>query len=753
MKGVTNYIFISGIIALLTSCSVTKKVPPGDALYTGAAIKIKGPDSDKKTTKQIRADLASIIRPKPNHRLLGIPFKLLFNNIPLIRKSLGEPPVLLSQVNLENNNKKLQNNLENAGFFHATVTGDTIVTRKKASAVYTIQTGYQYILDSIIFSPDTAILQKTISASATNTFLKTGQPFSLAVIRAERERIDAYLKERGFYYFNPDNIIIQADSTIANNKVNLYVKVKHETPFAARQVYYIGQIFIYPDYSIRQRNPDTLKSIAKFYRGYYVAEKEELYKPALFAQAMQFDQGNVYNITAHKQTLSRLIHLNLFKFVKNRFELVPGIDSPRLNVYYYLTPLPKKSLRAEINASTKSNNLTGSSVTFGFRQRNTFKRGELFTLDATGGFEVQFSGQSKGFNTFRAGLEGNIFFPRFLVPFHLEARGGYVPRTNLLIGYDLLNKQKLYSMQSFRAGFGYNWKERLEIEHQFNLISINYVQPLYITPLYMDSSVNNPTLLKAVEKQFILGTNYNYNYNQLAGKPPTSGGIYFNGNIDLSGNVAGLVTGASTKDGRQKNIFGTPFSQYVRLEADMRYYIKLAPQIIWANRIITGLGIPYGNSSQLPYIKQFFAGGTNSLRAFRSRSVGPGTYQDTVSAKFFPDQSGDIKLEINSELRAKLFGIVHGAVFIDAGNTWLYRDDSLKPGAKFTGAFLKQLAVGAGMGLRFDISFLVIRFDVAIPLRRPYPSGKEWVINQINFSDNNWRKQNIIYNLGIGYPF
>jgi outer membrane protein insertion porin family len=274
---------------------------------------------------------------------------------------------------------------------------------------------------------------------------------------------------------------------------------------------------------------------------------------------------------------------------------------------------------------------------------------------------------------------------------------------------------------------------------------------LLVTPLYEDSATNNRTLLKAIERQFILGTNYNYTYNQMVNKPLFSSGIYFNGNVDLSGNVAGLITGASKNN--QKNIFNAPFSQYVRLESDFRYYAKVSPTMVWANRIITGIGLPYGNSQQLPYIKQFFVGGTNSIRAFRSRSIGPGSYRDTISTTFLPDQSGDIKLEVNTELRAKLVGILHGALFIDAGNIWLFREDTLKPGAKFTGDFIKQLAIGGGVGLRFDISFLVIRFDVAFPFRRPYPPGKEWIINGVKFHDKNWRKENIVFNLGIGYPF
>ena len=323
-----------------------------------------------------------------------------------------------------------------------------------------------------------------------------------------------------------------------------------------------------------------------------------------------------------------------------------------------------------------------------------------------------------------------------------------------LVEYNLLNKQKLYTMQSFRAGMGYIWRENIYKEHQFNIVSINYVQPLLITDIYLDSAAKNRTLLKAIEKQFILGTNYNYNYNQLVGKPAMSGGIYFNGNIDLSGNVAGLLTGADTKNNKTINIFNAQFSQYVKLESDVRYYDKVSPAAVWASRLITGFGIPYGNSLSLPYIKQFFVGGTNSIRAFRSRSLGPGTYRDTSITTFLPDQSGDIKLELNTELRAKLFSIVHGALFVDAGNIWLLNEDPLKPGAKFSKNFLKEIAVGGGAGLRFDISFLVIRLDVAIPFRKPYlPEGERWVINKFQFSSPAWRRENIIYNLGIGYPF
>jgi outer membrane protein assembly factor BamA len=753
MNRLLQHISFFLVIAILASCSATKKVPEGDALYLGATIKFDSSGLRAHKRKELREELSAMTRPKPNTRILGMPIKLWFNNSKLFRKK-GEPPVLLSSLDLEHNQRVLESSLQNRGYFIASVSGDTNVKRKRARAIYTVRPGPQYSIRNVVFPADSSSIVRTINEVAGKSFLKPGDPYDLAVIKGERERIDAYLKEHGFYYFDPDYLIIQADSTVGENKVDLYLKVKPETPPQAREMYKINDVFIYSQYGIRAAKGDTAKTKAKYFEGYYVIDPRNLYKPRLFEQAMQFDPGDVYNRTDHNKTISRLVNLNLFKFVKNRFEPAAGLDTPRLNVYYYLTPYPKKSLRGEINANTKSNNLTGSSITIGWRNRNTLRGGELFSIDATGGFEVQYSGQMQGFNTFRAGIETNFTVPRFIVPFHLNPKGSFVPKTNFQLGYDILNKQKLYTMQSFRAGWGYIWRENIYKEHQFNLVSINYVQPLLVTDLYRDSAKSNPTLLKAIEEQFILGTNYNYNYNGLAQKPPMSGGFYWNGNVDLSGNLAGLITGANIKENKPKNIFNARFSQYVRLESDLRYYMKTSPSSVWANRVIVGIGVPWGNSLQLPYIKQFFVGGTNSIRAFRSRSIGPGSYVDTTITTFLPDQSGDIKIELNTEWRKKLFGIVHGALFVDAGNIWLFKEDSLKPGAKFTKRFLDDFAVGAGAGLRFDISFLVIRLDVAFPLRKPWLEDKEkWVIDRINLLSPSWRKQNVVYNLGIGYPF
>lgn len=763
---IASYIYFTLLVVgliVLNGCSSTRSVPAGDALYTGASIKFKDNKLSHKKKKALLEGLESMVRPVPNKKILGIPLKLNVYNAfyksrkwpgKWLRDRFGQPPVLLSSVNLLNNDQVLNSHLVNKGYFHARVKGDTSVKGKKASALYTIRTGDQYLVQQVQFRGDSSVLQQRVREAMSGTLLKKNDPFDLDVITAERLRIDNHLKENGFYFFSPEFLLVKADTTVGNNKVDLFMTVKPTVPDEAKKVYRINDVWIFTGFNLQPGQMDTSKAGATLYEGYYVVDRRHTYKPKLFQQAMTFDSGDVYNRTDQNASISRLISMNIFKFVKNRFEVVNS-DSGLLNAYYYLTRLPKKSLRLEVNGNTKSNNLTGSNVTLSWRSRNALRGGETFAVKASAGFEVQYSGQFQGFNTYRFGLEPSLSFPRFLVPFvNFNTKGGFLPRTTITLGYDILERQKLYSLNSFRTSYGFNWKESLQKEHELNPIAITYVQPMNVTAEYYDSAKNNPTLYKAIDTQFILGSNYTYTYTNVINYKPANG-FYLNANIDLSGNVAGLITGANISKGDTAKLFGKQFSQYTRLQGDYRYYRKVGTNSVWANRIFAGIGIPYGNSRSLPYIKQFFSGGNNSIRAFRSRTVGPGTFQSPQVNGSLAEQPGDIKFEMNTELRFPLArSVLQGAVFVDAGNVWLFNDDPNKPGAKFTSNFLSELAAGSGVGIRFDLTFLILRFDLAFPIRKPWlDPGKRWVLNQVKFGDSEWRKDNLIFNLAIGYPF
>ncbi|MEO6315671.1 MAG: hypothetical protein ABIU63_04075, partial [Chitinophagaceae bacterium] len=467
-KRISLFIFIASIL-FICSCSNTKYLPAGASLYTGSKVVVNTTGKTEKKSKALKEELSALTRPRPNKSILGLRFKLWIYNIAghpkketslrgKLKYKVGEPPVLLSDLDLDRNIKILAANLQNQGFYQASVIGDTVVKKRRATAVYTAATGNQYMIKEVAFEKDSSILSRTIAMSAAESFLKPGNPYNLDVIQAERNRIDAYLKENGFYYFNPEFLYIATDSSIGNHMVNLYVNLKPTAPPQAKRVYQIDSIYIFSNYRLGAGSTDTIKNTAKLYNGYRISDRQNRYKPKMFEQMMLFNPGDIYKRSSHNLTLNRLITLGLFKFVKNRFEMSPQRDTPKLNTFYYLTPLPKKSLKLELNGSTKSNNLTGSTLSASWRNRNTFRGGELLSITAIGGFEVQYSGQLAGYNTYRGGLEANLAIPRFVVPFfNLNTRGGFVPKTNILLAYDLLNKQKLYSLNSFRAAYGYTW--------------------------------------------------------------------------------------------------------------------------------------------------------------------------------------------------------------------------------------------------------------------------------------------------------
>ena len=743
--------------AIFVACSPTKLIPEGDALYTGAKVNFTADSVTARQKKVLNTDLQGLTRPRPNGRFLGIPFKLMiysfFNSdssnsfFGKLGRKLGEPPVLASTVDLDANTQLLQSHLHSKGFFGAVVTADSTWKGKKASVTYNANGGAQYKMTSVEYVNDSSQLATAIiSISDQNqSLLKIGAPYDLDLIKGERTRIDALLKERGFYYFNPDNILMRVDSTIGNHKVAVRVVIKPETPDEAREVYYINDVYIYSDYSLNTARRDTSRANAQFFSGYNVIDPRNKFKPKLFRDIMLFSPNEVYNRTDHNKTLQRLMNLNVYKFVRNRFERA-AVDSPKLNAYYYLTAFPEKALRAEIGANTKSNNLNGSEVSVGFRHRNVFRAGEQLDLRVYAGTEAQFSGSFQGTTTFRIGGEINFAIPRFVTPFiRLRPRTSFVPRTNIQLGYEALNRRTLYTLNSFRAGLGYLWKQSIRTSHEFYPLAVTYVQPLNITSAFKQERDNNPTLQHITDTQFVLGATYQFNYNQQAGGLQKRNSFFLNFLSDISGNVAGLLVKENALG--QKELFGLPFSQYLKFEADGRWYRKIGLNSVWANRVVVGYGLPYGNSRQLPFIKQFFTGGNNSIRAFRSRTVGPGTYLPQPTREgFIPDQTGDIKLELNTEFRPKISGPLYGAVFVDAGNIWLANSNPNKPGATFESDFLKELAVGAGVGIRLDIQLFVIRLDVAFPVRRPWLPDGQRMAKGIALNE-------AVYNLAIGYPF
>ncbi|WP_291130846.1 BamA/TamA family outer membrane protein [Flavobacterium sp. UBA7682] len=769
MKALNRYCFIFLLLLIASSCSNTKRLPEGELLYVGGKVKVVDTSTSKKERKALAKELKLLVRPKPNTKFLGIRAKLFFYNLAgepkkqkgfrhWLRTKAGEPPVLFSQVDLDYNTRLLQNYLENRGYFKATATADSTKIGKRATTEFTAMPGKQYHIKAIKFPTDSSALGKAIAATQDKTLFKKGKGYDLEVVKAERVRIDARLKEQGYYYFGPDYMIVQVDSTVGSYETDLILKVKPETPAQAKKVFTIGKITIFPNYSIKdnkrrldKQENDTTAVVQ--YKDFTIVDKEKTFNPRIFDRTLYFSKGDLYNRTDHNLSLNRLVNLGTFKFVKNQFTVSDSLDNV-LDAYYYLTPYKKKSIRVELLGKTNSANYTGTELNVNWSNRNTFKGAELFTVSVFGGLEVQVSGQNNGFDVYRVGSEASLIWPRFVAPFKLKSSSGFVPKTKATIGYEFQKREQLYALNSFKGSFGYLWKENIRKEHQFNVTNIQYVSPNNVTSLYYEQIEANPTLAKVIEKQLIFGPTYSYTYTNTM-ETARRHTIYYKGMFDTSATLTGLLSGANVKQGDTVKVLGVPFSQFVKFENDFRHYMKLGTESQLASRIIVGVGYGYGNSTELPFIKQFFIGGTNSIRAFRSRSIGPGSYlPEPGTSSFLPDQSGDIKLEFNTEYRTKLFSFVKGAVFVDAGNIWLMNKNPDKPGAEFSKKFMDQMAVGTGIGLRFDLSFLLLRTDFAFPIRKPYlEDGSRWVLDQIDFGSGSWRKENLVFNLAIGYPF
>ncbi|GAB3938418.1 translocation and assembly module lipoprotein TamL [Mucilaginibacter myungsuensis] len=753
-----RFIYLLVIAAFVSACSNTKYLTGNQKLYTGAEIKVD--TAKKQTTKdqrsEIEAEMKDLVRPQPNSSILGLRYKLWIYNktharrnfIQKLLSGMGEPPVLLGDVNVQTNSDIMQNRLQNKGYFQAQTSGDTVSKGKTGKAIFDVQPGPSYSIRNIYFPKGKTDLDTAVAGTAKGTFLKTGDKYNLDVIKSERVRIDAKLKEEGFYYFSPENLIVRVDTPVVNHQVNLTVEVKPETSERGRKMYDINNIYIYPNYTLRDTS--LMLDQAKPYRNYFVVQKREYVRDFVFKQTVQFEKGSVYNRTEHNKALNRFIELGPFKFVKNRFEDVSTPDSPKLNVFYFLTPYPRKSLQAEILTRTTSANFTGTQLNVSWRHRNAFKGAELLTISAFGGTDVQVSGQNSGYNVYQYGVNTSLSWPRFISPINFTNTSAFVPHTKLTLQYSMTNRVKLYSLNSFSGSFGYNWKDDIHKSHELNITNITYVSAGNVSQEYLDTiaRTGNPTLKHVIDNQLTFGPSYSYTFTNTTENNRTNT-WYFNTKVSTSALLLGIATGADTLAGKVRKIGSTPFNQYAKFENEFRFYHKTGKQSSIATRFLAGVGVPFGNSTIMPYSQQFFIGGSNSLRGFRARSIGPGSFQAQTNtggvqtSGFLPDQSGDIKLEANIEYRPHLFSIVHGALFVDAGNVWNLNSQRGLEGGTFGKNFINQLAADVGFGLRFDVTVLVLRTDYGIPILQPYATGQRFKLDRTNG----------VFNLAIGYPF
>ena len=743
------------IVLACASCTGLKNATPEHPLFAGSSVQWEREPVEAR--RKIEAEIDGLVVPAPNVKFLGMrPGAALYNAIKEPRRpkglratlkyKIGSAPVYLSDVPLKAINEAIVNRLNNRGYFSASSRYEVDGKGRTARVVFMVRAGTPHRLRHIAYADSSDTLNAHIAAAKEDSPLEQGQRYDLAILENERRRVASTLRNEGWYHIKDDDLLFAADSSVGDHRMDVRLRMKNRANSKAGQRYKLGPVHVHGDLDAFLPPNDTTLVDSVAYINYL-----NNYRPLTVTQGVFLREGQFYSERRSDQTAQYLTSYGVFQSVRVQYEedsLRPGV----LKTDVLLTPRKRWSLFTELNAVSKSNNFAGPGVRVGLKDRNLFRGAEVFTLDLNGRFETQIAGAAKGTNAYEIGIKAALQWPRLVPLKRLRTVRSTAPSTRAEVSYGLFRRIGLYGLESFSASYGYLWRPTLRVWHDLRLVEVNYNSLYYSSDAFTAFLDLNPRIRRSFEEQFIIGEGYTFTYTTRR-RDDRSGYLLASVAVDESGNLLALVNGVSgERPAEGYQLFGRRYAQFGRLRPEFRYYSRASRSgNRLAMRLIAGVAKPYGNSQVVPYIKQFFVGGTNSLRAFRARSVGPGTYTPDVANGLLIDQAGDIRLEANAEYRFTIAGYFKGALFADAGNVWLINEDPQRPGGLFKWEnVFSETAVGAGFGLRFDPQVIVVRLDLATPLRVPsLPAGDRWIFNDLRPRV----LDNVVFNLAVGYPF
>lgn len=766
MKRISTYSFYVVFLGiLLYSCSITKYIPEGERLYTGAKVEIEN-DTTVENKDELITHLESVLRPEPNSKLLGMRPSLYYyyrnqkENPGFITrwlyKKIGEKPVYQSDVETYEVENILRNRLENSGYFYSSATSSFEEKEIEASVLYKLKITEPYKMETFKVDSMPSPIYEDIKQESSNSKFEKNMRFDLSNMKIERQRIDAELKKRGYYNLNPDFFIFKADTNqYTNKRYDLFLKLKKDVPKEAIVPYQIKTVNIYPDREMK----DSIALDPRRFNNKNYLQNPLSFKPKYLDKFVTIKEGDYFNPQTSKNTSRRLATIGAYKYVNIQYKEIDSLLTDSLGILeanIYLSPLTKRAFRAELQAVTKSNNFAGPNLALTYSNRNLFYGGETLNISTNIGYETQFaSGDNAGLSSLELGVKGELIFPRVISPFKIndDFFEYSIPKTKTSLGLSYLNRSKLYALLSGTALFGYVWNANRYITYEVNPISINYTSLSNTTEEFDAILEDNPFLKRSFEQQFISGLTLSFTYNGMVDTNDQNQ-FYLNTTLDVAGNSISLF-GREAEVGEPKEFLGLQYAQYAKADIDARFHLNFGEdnQQTIATRLFAGYGLAYGNSDIIPFVKQYFAGGPYSVRAFRIRSLGPGTYSeegDIQSDGTFFDQTGNIRLEANVEYRFPIYSFFKGAFFADVGNVWnsegnpAFVDDDGNASDKFTSNFINELGMGAGFGIRIDVQGFVIRFDLAAPFHDPsLPEGQRY----------DFRVDEPVLNFAIGYSF
>ena len=763
---------------LLISCSMTKNLPEGEQLFTGLK-EITYEDYEQndnfiQTQEEVEAALATA----PNGSLFGssyyrVPFSLgvsIWNKYSekdtgfarWMTKTFGKQPVLMSWVNPELRALVAKSVLRNHGYFNAQVTSESIPQKnpKTGKISYHVTPGRMYTLDSIAYLGYPVVADSLIQATMSESLLKKGDAFVVSNLDGERQRISTLLRNNGYYFYQPGYASYLADTFMVDGRVQLQLKLANDIPDEVRRQWYIGRLNIDMKKTSREVLTDSVSRRTLTIR--YAGKKPPVRARVVMAD-LKLRSGQLFNYDNYLESVSKINAMGLFSSVDLQF--MPRNDS--LDLTLSCTFDKPWDFYVETNFNYRTIGRMGPELKMGLTRRNAFRGGEKIDVNVHGSYEWASSSGST-MNNYEYGIDASVEFPRILAPFYNSFRvrrdkNGRVirrqfystPTTMAKLSTNIIYRPGYYKMHVFSGEWTYRWQSSAQSRHEFSPLTVKYQFMNEHTSSFDSVMTANPYLKATMQDYFIPEMRYTYTYASPSTKLHP---IRWETTIAESGNgvaLYDLVTGKKWND-KGKRMFKNIYSQFLKIETDFTKTWTLDASSKLVGHINAGLIYAYGNTNWAPNSEMFYVGGANSIRAFNVRGVGPGRFKGMGNKAYdYLSRNGDIKLVFNLEYRRQFFGGLQGAVFIDVGNVWSTDSDyDTNESAEGYGSskfiikdIFKDMAYGTGIGLRYDMDFLVLRLDWGVALHLPYDTGRSGFYNIERFKGSH------TLHFAVGYPF
>lgn len=811
MRKITLHICLLTLLLMLVSCSMTKGIPEDDQLFTGITkiAYADEPKYDNETFKDhleaTKAEVEAALATEPNGSLFGsssrtVPWSWhlwVYNRYAgkpsgfakWMAKSFGKPPVLMSKVNPALRASVARSVLQNNGYFRGNVTYETIPQKnpKKCKIGYTIEFDSLYTLDSVAYVNFPHNMQALIDSTYEERLIKSGEPFSIASLDEERTRISNLFRNNGYYYYNTGYASYLADTFAIENKAQLRFQLANDLPDGVLHKWYIGNIDVQFRKTMREQLTDSVRRrhLTIHYNG-----KKSPIRPSVVLRDLQLRPRQEFSYEKYQESTSRINSNGVFSSTDFQFTPRPYTDTLdlRLNCVFD----KPYDFYIEGNVIGRTNGRYGPLSKIGFTKRNAFRAGEKLDINLHGSYEFSTSGGSDASN-YQYGADAAIEFPRLLIPFYnsntirrdkngrpIRRRRFYTtPITYAKISTDIIRRPEYYKMHIVSGEWTYRWQPTETSRHEYSPLTVKYQYMNSSTAKFDSIKRVNPYLERTMGDYFIPKMRYTYTYTSPA---KLRNPIRWESSIEESGNITSLLDVARGRsfNEKEKPLFKNPYAQFLRFETDFTKTWSIGTASSLVGHVNAGVIWSYGNSTEAPFSEEFYVGGANSIRAFSIREVGPGAFSidylgelENAKQMAYLMRNGDMKLVANLEYRTPLFGSLKGALFLDAGNVWRLRaldigsvEDYIKDygeekGTKYynklvewlepmvfkASRFFNDITLATGVGLRYDLGFLVIRLDWGFALHAPYDTGKSGYFNINSFKDSQ------ALHFAIGYPF